>query len=67
MTIQEAFTNVDVVVSNARMLRAEHNSLTESMTMIVERLKLADELEKEVKVLNKALSKALKKPAKKKK
>ena len=48
MTIQEALNNIDVVVSNARMLRAEHDALKESMLIITNRLQLANTLEKEL-------------------
>jgi len=49
MTIQEALQNVDIVVSNVQMKRAEHVALQESISLIAKRCQQADELEKEVK------------------
>ena len=47
MTIQEALQNIDIVVSNVQMKRAEHAALQESISLIAQRCKRADELEKE--------------------
>lgn len=49
MTIQEALQNIDVVVSNTQMKREEHQALQQSISIIAQRCKLADELEKEAK------------------
>ena len=47
MTITEALQNVDNVVANSRLLRQEHFALVESVKLIMERCRIADELEKE--------------------
>lgn len=52
MTVQEALQNIDIVVSNVQMKRGEHQALQQSIGLIAERCKRADELEakeKEVK------------------
>ena len=49
MTIQEALRNIDIVVSNVPMKRAEHQALQQSISLIQQRCKRADELEKEKK------------------
>ena len=52
MTVQEALQNIDIVVSNVQMKRQEHAALQQSITLIAQRCKRADELEqagKEVK------------------
>jgi len=47
LTIQEALQNIDIVVSNIQMKRAEHATLQESISTIARRCQRADELEKE--------------------
>ena len=47
MTVQEALQNIDIVVSNVPMKRAEHQALQQSVSLIAQRCKRADELEKE--------------------
>lgn len=47
LTIQEALQNIDVVVSNVTMKRAEHQALQQSITLVAQRCQLADKLEKE--------------------
>ena len=47
ITVQEAIKNIDIVASNAIMNRQEHAALIESITLVTQRCKLADELEKE--------------------
>jgi len=47
MTVNEALQNIDVVVSNARMSRPEHDVLRESLGIVARRCQQADELEKE--------------------
>ena len=49
MTIQEALKNIDIVVSNVRMNRQEHQALQESITVVAQRCQRADELEKQIK------------------
>lgn len=49
MTAQEAVQNISIVVSNARMTGPEHDALRQSIAFVVQRCKLADELEKEKK------------------
>lgn len=45
MTVQQAFGNVINVVSNAHMTGPEHDALKDSIKLIAERCKVADELE----------------------
>jgi len=45
MTIQEALQNIDVVVSNVPMKRQEHVALQQSISLVQQRCKRADELE----------------------
>ena len=47
MIVQEALQNIDIVVSNVQMKRAEHAALQESISLIAKRCQRADELEKE--------------------
>ena len=47
MTVQEALQNIDIIVSNVQMKRGEHAALQESISLIVQRCKRADELEKQ--------------------
>jgi len=47
MTIQEALQNIDIVVSNVQMKRAEHAALQKSIGLIARRCQVADRLEKE--------------------
>lgn len=47
MTIPEALQNIDVVVSNVPMKRQEHLALQQSIALVQQRCKRADELEKE--------------------
>ena len=54
MTIQEALQNIDIVVSNVQMKRSEHAALQQSISLIAERCKRADELEKENQEMDKA-------------
>lgn len=49
MTIQDALQNIRVVVSEARMKFDEHVALQQSINLVEQRCKLADELEKEKK------------------
>lgn len=53
MTIQEALRNIDIVVSNVPMKRAEHQALQQSVSLIAQRCKRADELEEEKQKSNK--------------
>ena len=53
MTIQEALQNIDIVVSNVKMNRGEHQALQESIGLVFQRCQLADELEKEKKIVEK--------------
>ncbi len=46
MTTQEALQNIDIVVSNVPMKRAEHQALQQSVSLIAQRCQRADELEK---------------------
>ena len=48
MTVQEALQNIDIVVSNVQMKRGEHAALQQSISLIAERCRVADMLEKEV-------------------
>jgi hypothetical protein len=45
MTVQEALRNIDIVVANVQMKRAEHTALMECIGMIVKRCGVADKLE----------------------
>jgi len=45
LTIQEAPQNIDVVVSNVPMKRQEHVALQQSISLVQQRCKRADELE----------------------
>jgi len=47
MTVSEAIKNIDLVVGNVAMKREEHNALMTSITLVAQRCKVADELEKE--------------------
>lgn len=49
MTVQEAIQNIATVVANTRMTGPEHDALKQSIAVVVQRCKLADELEKEKK------------------
>lgn len=49
MTIQEALQNIDIVVSNVQMKRGEHAALQQSISLIAERCKRADDYEQESK------------------
>lgn len=46
LTVQEALQNIDIVVSNARMTGPKHDALKQSIELVTQRCKLADELEK---------------------
>lgn len=46
LTIQEALQNIDIVVSNTKMTSPEHDALKESILLVAQRCKQADELEK---------------------
>lgn len=48
MTAQEAINNIAIVISNARMTGPEHDALRQSIAFVVQRCKLADELEKQI-------------------
>lgn len=50
MTVQEALQNIDIVVSNVPMKRAEHQALQQSVSLIAQRCQRADELEKETQI-----------------
>ena len=47
MTVQEAITNINVVVSNVAMKRDEHKALIDSIELVAQRCEVADKLEKE--------------------
>jgi hypothetical protein len=47
MTVNEALQNIDIIIANTKMNRQEHDALRQSVTLVVQRCKLADELEKE--------------------
>ena len=47
LTVDEALKNIDIIVANARMNRQEHDALRQSVTLVAQRCKRADELEKE--------------------
>jgi len=47
MTVNEALKNIDIIVANARMNRQEHDALRQSVILVAQRCKRADELEKE--------------------
>lgn len=57
MIVQEALTNIGVVVSNARMTGPEHDALKQSIALVAQRCKRADELEEEIKAFVKAENK----------
>ncbi len=57
MTVQEALQNIDVVVSNARMTREEHDALRESLGIVTQRCKRADALEQKEKEIAKTFVK----------
>lgn len=48
MKVQEAIQNIAIVISNARMTGPEHDALRQSITFVVQRCKVADELEKQI-------------------
>ena len=45
MTVQEALQNIDLIVSNVQMKRAEHQTLQQSIGLVAQRCQLADKLE----------------------
>ena len=47
MTPQEAIDNITIVISNARMTGPEHDALKQSIILVAQRCKLADELARE--------------------
>jgi hypothetical protein len=47
MTVKEAIKNLDIVVSNSRMTRPEHEALLESLKTISVTCEEVDELKKE--------------------
>jgi len=47
LTVDEALKNIDIIVANARMNRQEHDALRQSVILVAQRCKRADELEKE--------------------
>ena len=47
MTVEEALQNIDIVVAATKMNRQEHDALRQSVVLVAQRCKLADELEKE--------------------
>ena len=47
MTVNEALQNIDIVVAATKMNRQEHDALRQSVTLVAQRCKRADELEKE--------------------
>jgi len=47
LTVDEALQNIDIIVANARMNRQEHDALRQSVALVAQRCKRADELEKE--------------------
>ena len=49
MTVNEALQNIDIVVAATKMNRQEHDTLRQSVTLVAQRCKRADELEKEKK------------------
>jgi len=54
ITVEEALKNVDIIVANTNLNRDQHNALLESIKLIVERCKIADEFD----IVNKAKKKA---------
>lgn len=49
MTIDKALQNIDIVVAATKMNRQEHDALRQSVILIAQQCKKADELEKEIK------------------
>ena len=49
MTVDEALQNIDIVVAATKMNRQEHDALRQSVMLVAQRCKKADELEKEIK------------------
>ncbi len=47
MTVDEALNNIDIVVAGTKMNRQEHDALRQSVILVAQRCKRADELEKE--------------------
>jgi len=47
LTVDEALKNIDIIVANARMNRQEHDALRQSVMLVANRCKRADDLEKE--------------------
>jgi len=47
MTVNEALQNIDIVVAATKMNRQEHDALRQSVVLVAQRCKRADELEKE--------------------
>ena len=47
MTLQEALNNIDVIISNTRMTRPEHDALKESENLIITHIK---DLEEKIKL-----------------
>jgi hypothetical protein len=47
MTITEAIQNVDNVLANVALNRQQHITISESMKLIIDRCKIADQLEGE--------------------
>jgi len=47
LTVDEALKNIDIIVANTRMNRQEHDALRQSVMLVANRCKRADDLEKE--------------------
>lgn len=51
MTVNEALQNIDIIVAATKMNRQEHDALRQSVMLVANRCKRADELEKEIKCM----------------
>jgi hypothetical protein len=51
MTIKEAIKNIDIVSSNARMTRPEHEALLASIKLVSDTCNEVEELKQEIKKL----------------
>lgn len=48
MNLEQAVGNIDIVLQNAQMKRAEHELVLNDLKLLVSRAQLADKLEKEL-------------------
>ena len=48
LTVNEALQNIDIIVAATKMNRQEHDALRQSVILVANRCKRADELEKEI-------------------